>query len=192
MAARLSKNGKPLGRPPKNKAAQQILNKPLTLGKAVEEFNKASTGVFVIDKQEEKEPADSFTEIECELLPVKSISSAEGEGERFGRYSGSIYSMSKFNLKGWVVISYLKADFEHYRKQKLSNEEILQRCVNYLNRVERKKYQKKEAAPKFGYLKIYDPNMVKFINKFGCEVASIELVTDDRKNENFWGEGERY
>jgi hypothetical protein len=192
MAARLSKNGKPLGRPPKNKTTQTAIIKPLTLGKAVEELNKASTGIFVIDKQEEKEPADSLTEIECELLPIKSVSSVEGEGEKFGRYSGSIYSMSKFNLKGWVVISYLKADFEHYRKQKLSNEEILQKCVNYLNRIERKKYQKKEAAPKYGYLKVYDPSMVKFINKFGSEVASIELVTDDRKNENFWGEGERF
>jgi hypothetical protein len=187
MAARLSKNGKPLGRPPKSKIQQ-----PLTLSKAVEEVNKLKSSVFVIDTQEEKVPADSFTEIECELMPIKAISSAEGEGERFGRYSSSSYSMNKFNLKGWVVISYLKADFEQYRKQKFSNEEILQRCVNYLNRVERKKYQKKDATPKYGYLKIYDASNVKFINKFGSEVAVIEVVTDDKKNEFFWGEGERY
>lgn len=185
MAAKLSKNGKPLGRPPKNKILQPVVSNKIT-------EEKSKSAVFVIDNQEEKAPVDNFTEIECELMPIKSISSIEGEGERYGRYSSSMYSMSKFNLKGWVVISYLKADFEQYRKQKLSNEEILQRCVNYLNRVERKKYQKKDASRKYGYLKIYDPNMVKFITKFGCEVACIELVTDDRKNENFFGEGDRF
>ena len=46
----------------------------------------------------------------------------------------------------------------------------------------------KKGKKKYGNLELYKFNRIP---KLGQEVVVAELITDDRKNENFWGEGER-
>ncbi len=182
MAIRLSKNGKRLGRPPK----------------------KQSTGsVFIID---EPKPVDlpteltesdevrklEYGEIECSFLGIPQYSFLGNNSElKCGRYSTSPPNIKGLGTKQWVVLAYIKCPFNQYRILRKSDKEIIEGCLTYLNNPEqRKKYQKKEPTPKYGFLTLISKE-IKFIQKFGEEVAIVELATNERTNENFWGEGER-
>jgi hypothetical protein len=134
--------------------------------------------------------------IECSFLQIKQYGNmAKGETDemRSGRYSGSMYSVQDYGLKRWVVLGYLVADYKLHREQGLKDQEIIKKCLNYLNTPEaRKKYQKKDSVPKYGNLQILNENNLKFLMKEGQEVATLQLIIDQRRNENFWGEGEKF
>lgn len=177
MSIRLSKNGKRLGRPPK----------------------QSSGAVFVIDepkpvetdaKEEIRKP--EYGEIECSFMQIPQYSFLGKDSElKCGRYSTSPPNIKGLGTKQWVILAYIKAPFNQHRFLKKCNQEIIEACLNYLNvPEERKKYQKKEPSPKYGYLTLVSKD-IKFIQKNGEEVAVVELATNERTNENFWGEGER-
>jgi hypothetical protein len=130
--------------------------------------------------------------IDCNFVTIKQFGNMASDGtdeERSGRYTGSMYSLRDYGSKRWVVLAYLQADFKKYREEGLKDPEIIKKCLNFLNEPEaRKKYQKKESVPKYGRLELVHEN-IKFTNKFGSETAILELIIDQRKNENFWGEG---
>lgn len=170
MAVKLSKNGKRLGRPPKNK------DKTGTV--FISEMPKKQEEVFI------EPPADAESVIECDFIQVPQYSHAPSQDTKAGRYMTSIYSVDGFGKNRWIVGGYIKADFEKYKDLKWHDTEIVKRCVNYLNTMTINKKGKK----KYGSLELYKFNK---LNKFGQEVVVVELITDDRKNENFWGEGER-
>lgn len=163
MAIRLSKNGKRLGRPPKNSGMVFISAIPQTRQKEEE--------VIV-------NPDDA---IECELVSVPQYSHMKSEDLKDGRYMTSIYSIENFGTRKWVIGAYLKADWNKFRVVKNTDKQIIEKCVNYLNSLGKKKR-------KYGNLQLLKFN---FINKNGQELAVVELITDERKNENFWGEGEK-
>ena len=169
MAIKLSKNGKRLGRPPKDKSKGVVFVAPVETKK--EE-------IYV------EPPIDAESVIECEFIPVSQYSHMPTEDKKSGRYMTSIYSVDGFGRNKWVVGGYLKADWEKYKALKWSDKETVRRCINYLNTITINKKGKK----KYGNLELYTFNK---ITKSGDEVAVVELVIDDRKNENFWGEGER-
>jgi len=170
MTMRLSKNGKRLGRPPKN---------------------KDKTGaVFISPPPVKKEEVfiqpsdDAESAIECEFMPITQFSHLKTDDKKDGRYMTSIYSIDGFGRDKWVVGGYLKIDWNKYKVLRWHDSEVLKRCVNYLNSLTLGKKGKK----KYGNLKLHKFNK---ITKNGEEVAVVEIITDDRKNENFWGEGER-
>jgi hypothetical protein len=188
MAPRFSKTGKRLGRPPKNPQAD-------TTGTV---FSIDSPAVAAEKAAPEPLPipivVDHTTMIECEFMPIPKyeITNYQAGEKKLGIYSTSMYKIDEFKNDRWVIISYLKADFEKHRLLGLTNPQILQNCLNYLNAVEpKKKFAKKEATPKYGRLKLFREE-AKFINKFDHEVAIFLFTTDDRKCEYFWGEGEKY
>jgi hypothetical protein len=174
MATKLSKNGKRLGRPPKN-------------------LNKENTGVVFtspVAVESKKEvfiqvPADVESTIQCDFIPIlQSFFINVEDQKKSGRYINTNYKVEGFGKEKWVVGGYLKADWQHYRELKWHPDEIIKRCVNYLNSIVNKKGKKR-----YGNLELVN---YKFINKSGEEVVIIELSTDERKNDNFWGEGERF
>jgi len=171
MTVKLSKNGKRLGRPPKNKNSGIVFVSPEPTIKKDEE-------VFV------QIPEDASSVIECELKEVSQYFHVPSEEKKHGRYMTSIYSVDGFGKNRWVVGAYLKADWNKYKILKWHESEIIKRCVNYLNSLTISKKGKK----KYGNLELYRFNK---INKFGEELAVVELIIDERKNEYFWGEGER-
>lgn len=127
--------------------------------------------------------------VECSLVPIDQYSHMPSEEKKFGRYAQSTYSLSNFGKSCYVVIAYLNVDFEKYRSHGMSNDEIVNSCVEFLNTPEeKKKGQRKDPKKPYGNLKLFGYNI---INKFGKEIAAIELVTDQRTNENFWGTGNR-
>jgi hypothetical protein len=169
MAIKLSKNGKRLGRPPKDKSKGTVFITPVAPKK--EE-------IFI------EPPADAESVIECELVSISQFSHCPSEEKKSGRYMISVYSINDFGKNKWVVGVYLKADWNKYKLLKWNDKEIIKRCVNYLNSLTINKKGKK----KYGNLELFN---FRFIKKFNEDVAVVELITDDRKNENFWGEGER-
>lgn len=179
---RLSKNGKRLGRPPKNKESNGtvfIINEPKPVQLPIE----------LIIEEEPRKP--DFGEIECSFVKIPQYSHVKSDDLRDGRYSTSPANVRGLGTKQWVVLAYIKAEFDKHRILRKSNEEIIQGCLNYLNNPEeRKKYQKKEPTPKYGFLTLVSKE-IKFVEKDGQKVAVVELATNERTNENFWGEGER-
>lgn len=184
MAPRFSKNGKRLGRPPKNKS-------PENSGVV---FSVTTPTTPVVEEKSELIVIDEKSMIVCEFVPITqhSIDSNSTSEKKLGMYSSSRYAnIEDLYFKKWIVLAYLKADFKKYREEGLNNKEILQRCVNYLNAVEpRKKYAKKDPVPKYGKLELFKDD-IQFTNKLGYECAILIFITDQRKNEHFWGEGER-
>lgn len=188
MAPRFSKNGKRLGRPPKNKEATVFtVTTPLPV---------QNTPVLEVkeEQQDEAVVVDANSMIECEFVPVTQhvIISMPNAEKKHGYYSGSIYAIEGINWTKWVALAYLKADFDTYRKQGLKDREILQRCLNYLNAVPpKKKYAKKDPTPKYGKLELFKED-IQFTKKFGYECAILVFTTNERKCEHFWGEGEKF
>lgn len=181
MAPRFSKNGKRLGRPPKNPTAQAA--NPVVF-KIAEEVANTPDEPIVIDEE---------SMIECEFVPIPQyglISNSNSE-KKLGVYSSCVYSdIEELNWTEWIVKAYLKADFQKYRKMGLSDVEILKRCFNFLNATApRKKYAKKDPVPKYGKLKLI--NEVRFTDKFGFESAVTIFTTTERKCKFFWSEGEK-
>jgi len=188
MAPSFSKNGKRLGRPPKNKPAE-------TSG-TVFTINSApvTTPVVVDNDPPAKIEVDPTSMIECEFVPISQygVFNDTSSERKAGRYSSSIYAIEGINWTRWVVLAYLKADFQKHREEGLKNQEILQRCVNYLNAVEpKKKYAKKDPEPKYGKLELFKED-IQFTNKFGYECAILIFTTNNRKCEHFWGNGEKF
>lgn len=168
MAIKLSKNGKRLGRPPKNNSGTVFISQVKTVS---------------IAKEEKPSIIDTESMIECELLPIPQYSHLKESDTKHGRYMTSIYTVDGFGSKKWIVGAYLKTDWSKYRIIKMGDKQIIERCINYLNSLGSRKR-------KYGNLSLYTKD-IKFLQKNGQEVAVVELITDDRKNENFWGEGEK-
>lgn len=184
MAPKFSKNGKRLGRPPKNKTPEN----------SAVVFTITSPAVKLEEEKSEPIVIDKESMIECEFVPVSqhSLINDNNSPKKLGLYSSCRYSnVEDLNFKKWVVLAYLKADFNKYREKGLTNPQILQRCINYLNAVEpRKKYAKKDPEPKYGKLELFKED-IKFINKMDHECAILIFTTNQRKCEYFWGEGEK-
>lgn len=129
---------------------------------------------------------DNFISCEWREIP-EFFYSREGQPKKKARYHGSVFSqVGGFGSKKWVICGYLDIDYSPYLKEGLSEEEIARRCIEYLNKPpERKKYQKKKTKPLYGNLSLYD---YKFKND-GAPYIEVVVVTDERKNKNFWGQG---
>lgn len=106
---------------------------------------------------------------------------------RKGRYHGSVFPRVKhFGSKQWVICGYLEVDYEEYARQGMSEKDIVDGCVAYLNKPpERKKYQKRARKPLYGNLSLYSYKLKKDDSPY----IEVILVTDERKNKNFWGCG---
>lgn len=185
MAPRFSKNGKRLGRPPKNKDAVVFsINTP----------QPPPQQAVAVEEPDVMPQVDANSMVECEFVPITqhSLYATQNGEKKHGLYTTSIYAIEGINWDKWVVIAYLKADFAKYRKDGLKDKEILQRCINFLNRVPaKKKYAKKEPTAKYGKLTLFKED-TQFTDKFGYECAILIFTTDQRKCEHFWGEGDKF
>lgn len=128
-------------------------------------------------------------EIACELKDITEYSSPQGNDMKKGRYHGSMFwDVKGFGLKRWVVGAYLDVDYLSYVKYGMAKEEIVQSCLNYLNKTPaRRKFQKKATKPLYGNLEVYKHYLKT--DTAGMPFIEVLLITNQRKNENFWSEG---
>ncbi len=164
MTIKLSKNGKRLGRPPKSASKTFVIQNTYT----APELETASEDM-----------------IECSFVPINEYSHINTEAKKAGRYAQSTYNLNKFGKNSYVVLAYVQTDLEKYKSEGITDEQIVTKCVNYLNQEEKKK---KSSHKPYGNLQLYGYNIIK---KFGKDIIAIELVTDAKNNPNFWGTGNR-
>lgn len=122
-------------------------------------------------------------EIPCKWKPIEEFS-LRNEEKKYGRYHGSMFwNVKGFGLKRWVVGGYLEVDYEELKSDGLTEKEIVEGCLAYLNRPPpRQKFQRKEGKPLYGCLEYYKHK----ITPDGIEVL---VITNERKNRRFWSEG---
>jgi len=108
-----------------------------------------------------------------------------------GVYHGSFFNdISTYGLKRWMILATIEVDFEACAELALTEREAVEGCVNYLNLPPpRKKYAKKSPKPLYGNLELYK-YYVKEKNVTNNKMCvQIFLITDQKKNKYFWGEG---
>ena len=133
--------------------------------------------------------SDFLEEIECELmeLPEYSHHSVNVKTKK-GKYHGSnFWEIPQFGSKRWVVAARIKMNFAEIDGVEISDTEVAQACLNYLNKPPpRKKYAKRQPSPKYGKLELHSARVVD--GKYG-KFVSVLLIVKKRKSPQFWGKG---
>ena len=131
--------------------------------------------------------------IECSFIPIKKSKYSELEDTKDGLYSASIYHFEGFGVTKWVVCAYLNADHKKHLDEGMTSKEFIDRCLAHLNYVpETARKSKKPQKPKYGVLQ---PLVSKITGEYDIKYKDdriiVQLITDDRQNPNFWGEGDK-
>lgn len=132
--------------------------------------------------------------IECRLIPMEKNRFLENNPpyKRHGHYISSRYSITGFGKTCWVVGVNISVDHVRYLEEGLSLDEISRRCIEFLNHQPKSKYGKRrKKKPKYGFFQP-EPHLSKLlVGDNGETYLQVLLVTKDRCNPNFWGEGPR-
>jgi len=128
--------------------------------------------------------------LECKLrkIPKSSFSVKDLDSPmKFGRYMKSIFPQVKgYGESHWVVGCYVDLDYDKILK-KISEEEMISAIMEHLNKVPpRRKFERRPTSSLYGKLELLSYKLKKAEDKPFIELL---LITDDSKNENFWGEG---
>jgi len=128
--------------------------------------------------------------IECQLREFSEYGSAiapRNKKKRKGFYSHSVIPVKGLGRDKWLIITHIDLDYDKHINAGLSEEEIFQQCIDFLNQPPpRKKYAKKKPKPLYGHLMLYKARLKEDENG---KYMEAELCTDQRKNKNFWREG---
>ena len=145
----------------------------------------------------EEPPVIEGPEFKCSFMEMHefmslNFSSTEDRREtRLARYHGSnFWKIKDFGTRRWVIAGYLRINWRVLMQEGHSVEDIFRCCVKHLNKPpERRKFQKRITKPLFGILQ---PEAVKIVprEKDGVEVLEVLAVTNKRKSNYVWGEGQ--
>jgi hypothetical protein len=131
--------------------------------------------------------------IECNLREFHeygSVINFQGRKTKKGFYSYSVLPVKGLGRDKWFIIAHIDVDYEEYLNEGLSEEEVFNRCVEFLNQPPpRKKYAKKKPKPLYGNLM---PYKAKFKEDENGKYIEAQLTTDERRNKNFWRKGIKY
>jgi hypothetical protein len=126
--------------------------------------------------------AEQTTEIECRFRPTEKFESVfgeRGEKKKLGSYHGSYFwEVEGFATKRWAIGATIEGDFGEYKD--LEEEELVAACVSFLNRPVGKRKKKQP----YGCLEV----LRHTLREDGT--IRVLLLTDHKKNKNFWGKGQ--
>ena len=143
------------------------------------------------EKKEKKEKEEKEI-IQCSLKDISEYTFRGGEEKKKGRYLKSVFSeVEGYGVTKWVVGCYILVDYEKYLEMGLTEEEIVIRCIRYLNLPpERKKFQKRITTSRYGKL---GKCLRSSLKKVGDETfIECSIVIGENNNPHFWGKGERF
>ena len=131
--------------------------------------------------------------IACEFIPIKKSQYTTVEDTKKGLYSSGVYNFQHFGVTKWVVCAYLKVDHKKYLDEGMTSKKLIDDCLKHLNYMpEQVRKTKKSPKPKYGNLEMLVSKITgEYDVKFKDEHIICHLITDDRQNQNFWGEGWR-
>ena len=133
--------------------------------------------------------------IECSLRELREFHSVlpnrNTSKTKKGLYSScNFFSINGFGREKWVIVVHIDVDYKKYLDEGLTEKIIINRCVEFLNQPPpRKKYAKKTPRPLYGTLSAHRIYFKK--DEQGTYIEAY-LVTDQRKNKNFWREGIKF
>jgi len=130
------------------------------------------------------EDIPEVVEIECEFRPhekYQSVFGRRGEKVKLGSYHGTYFwGEPGFGVEKWAVAATIVFDNDK-RSEELTEQEIAERCINFLN----KPVGKRKKKQLYGNLELH-----KFTSKEDGSIQAI-MFTDQRNNKNFWGKGQK-
>jgi hypothetical protein len=131
--------------------------------------------------------------IDCCFIPIKKSKYTSEEETKDGLYSSSVYNVEGFGVTKWVICAYLKVDHKKFLDEGMTSKALIDGCLAHLNYMpEPARKTKKPQKPKYGNLQ---PLVSKITGEYDVvykdDRVIVQLVTDDRQNENFWYEGDR-
>jgi len=117
----------------------------------------------------------------------KSSTEKNSEDLKSGRYLKSMFPEVKgYGETRWVVGCYVEVDYPALLEE-MSEKELLEGCLEQLNQVPpRKKFERKRTSSLYGSLELLSYKLKEAPTGPFIEML---LITDDQKNEHFWGEG---
>ena len=127
----------------------------------------------------------SNLELECSFREVEEwfhLERQENSKKKCGYYSQACLPVKGYGTDVWSIVAYIQVDFEQCRAEGLTDDQILQGCLNYLNKPPTRRHRKS----RYGRLL---PNAHKILEEEG--LISVCLLIDQRNNKNFWGKGWR-
>jgi hypothetical protein len=124
--------------------------------------------------------------ISLRSIPRNSTTKQDTE-RKSGRYSKCIFPEVKgYGDTHWVVGCYIELDYPSYLKE-MTEKELIQACLDQLNEIPpREKFQRQRTSSLYGTLDILS---YKLKEKNDKPFIEMMLITDEQKNEHFWGEG---
>jgi len=119
-------------------------------------------------------------------IPKNSTAKQETQ-KKSGRYLKSMFpEVDGFGDSRWVVGCYVELDDPSLVEQ-MTEKELVQGCLDQLNEVPpRKKYERRRTSSLYGTLELLS---YKLKESDGQAFIEMLLITDEQKNEHFWGEG---
>jgi|TARA_R110000824_G_scaffold152806_8_gene324124 hypothetical protein len=142
-------------------------------------------------------------EIECTLRPHEKyeyVFGPRGEKTKLGSYHGSYFwEVEGFGREKWVISLVLEGvGIDTSLHQGLSVEEVVEGCIRYLNKPIGKRKKKKLYGSLETLSRLVTPGEEEkgrmrctVQEKKGTKYISLLAVTDDRRNKNFWGKGQK-
>ena len=127
----------------------------------------------------------------CELMPMNEYSSIPSEKKRFGRYHATnFWDIKGYGKKKWVVSVWIKIQ-NPSEVNGLSDNEVLEGCLNFLNTPPpRKKYARKDPEPKYGSLSLYRGKSIDHEDaERGSMIYSALVLVEKQKSKHFWSKG---
>lgn len=130
--------------------------------------------------------------IECTLQPIVSrYLDTDSNKPRYGVYLQSMYwGIKGYGKTVWVVgVKINLPDYDALKETYESDDDIVQKCVEFLNLPPKSKYGKKrKRKPLYSFDST--PYAYEIIDdKKGGKVISARLKTSERKNVLFWKSG---
>jgi hypothetical protein len=125
--------------------------------------------------------------LECKFRPINEFPILTDQNKKkLARYHGSIFTNVKDDY--YVIAAYIDGDFEKVIET-MKEEEIIKECIEFLNEQKKLKKvkKKKEFYCIYGDLLNYKSELKK--DKEGKLYIEALLMTSEKKNSLFWGEG---
>jgi hypothetical protein len=107
---------------------------------------------------------------------------AKGEKTKCGHYTACSLPAKGFGRVKWAIVAYLKVDYEKYQEEGYTYEQIVEGCINFLNKPPTRRHRKAPyGALEFNYSSVLEDK----------KLISVCFLVDQKKNKNFWGKGQR-
>ena len=132
--------------------------------------------------------------IECDFKQIKRSSFTDSEETKSGLYSNSSYPLPGFGVTKWVICAYIEVPYDRLVSEGKTHNQIIEGCVNHLN-VRGMRKTKKGTKYQYGKLEpIISKITGEFVGKLKPETNTVivELLTDDPRNQYFWGDAQKF